>query len=185
VYTDELGQPLRGYNVNKAFGRLLRDAGLPHTAFYSLRHSAATAMLATGVPLRVVADVLGHITIVITANNLYRGRTAAALRGSGRDGPGGGPMTGQPRQHEIGEMARFGHDNNRRVARLIQSLRHAGAPEDSQEYWIAALLHLDEAGSRVHIPRTRPGHAMGRAAPRPSAWGRPLSSTTWCEPMAT
>ncbi|MBA3852236.1 MAG: tyrosine-type recombinase/integrase, partial [Chloroflexi bacterium] len=35
---------------------------------HALRHSTATALLSEGVPLRVVADVLGHSTIVVTAN---------------------------------------------------------------------------------------------------------------------
>jgi integrase len=68
VFTDALGRPLRGHNVTRQFHRLLEAAGLPPVPFHALRHSAATALLAAGVPLRVVADVLGHSTIVVTAN---------------------------------------------------------------------------------------------------------------------
>jgi len=68
VFSDELGRPLRGYNVNRAHHALLTAAGLPSIPFHGLRHSYATALLTSGVPLRVVADVLGHTTIVVTAN---------------------------------------------------------------------------------------------------------------------
>jgi integrase len=68
VFTDAAGRPLRGTNVTHGFHRLLNAAGLPSIAFHGLRHSAATALLAAGVPLRVVADQLGHTTISITAD---------------------------------------------------------------------------------------------------------------------
>jgi integrase len=68
IFTDALGQPLVGTNVSHAFDNMLKSAGLPHVPFHALRHSAATALLAAGVPLRVVADQLGHSTIVVTAN---------------------------------------------------------------------------------------------------------------------
>jgi integrase len=68
TFTDELGRPIMGRNVTRAFSGLLETAGLPHIPFHGLRHSVATALLAAGVPLRVVADVLGHTTIVVTAN---------------------------------------------------------------------------------------------------------------------
>ncbi len=62
------GLPLRGYTVTAAFHAMTDAAGLPRIPFHGLRHSAATALLAGGVPLRVVADMLGHSTIVVTAN---------------------------------------------------------------------------------------------------------------------
>ena len=68
VFTDAVGRPLHGYNVTREFHALLKGAGLPSVPFHALRHSAATALLTAGVPLRVVSDLLGHSTIVITAN---------------------------------------------------------------------------------------------------------------------
>jgi integrase len=35
---------------------------------HTLRHSAATVMLTSGVPLKVVSEILGHASIVITAD---------------------------------------------------------------------------------------------------------------------
>lgn len=68
VFTDAVGRPLRGDSVNASLRRLLGQAKLPLIPFHGLRHSAATALLAAGVPLRTVADQLGHSTIVLTAN---------------------------------------------------------------------------------------------------------------------
>ena len=41
----------------------MTDIGL-----HTLRHSAATTMLTNGVPLKVVSEILGHASIVITAD---------------------------------------------------------------------------------------------------------------------
>ena len=44
-------------------------AGLPAARFHDLRHSAATLMLAEGVPLAVISEWLGHSGIAITASH--------------------------------------------------------------------------------------------------------------------
>lgn len=41
-------------------------AGFPSAGLHTLRHSAASTMLSHGVPLRVVAEILGHSSIAIT-----------------------------------------------------------------------------------------------------------------------
>jgi integrase len=79
VFTDAVGRPLRGHDVSHAFHRLLEAAELPSIPFHGLRHSAATAMLAGGVPLKVVSDALGHSTITVTADR-YAGVVAAQRR---------------------------------------------------------------------------------------------------------
>lgn len=79
VFTDAVGRSLRGHDVNHAFHALLAAAGLPSVPFHGLRHSAATAMLAAGVPLKVVSDQLGHSTIVVTADR-YAGVVPAQRR---------------------------------------------------------------------------------------------------------
>ena len=68
VFTDVDGEPLDGTSVTREFQRTLRRLGLPVVTFHSLRHSAATSMLAQGVPMRVVMETLGHSTITITAD---------------------------------------------------------------------------------------------------------------------
>lgn len=68
VFTDAVGRHLRPEDVNHAWHRLLDQAGLPHLPFHGLRHSAATALLTAGVPLKVVSETLGHSTVVLTAD---------------------------------------------------------------------------------------------------------------------
>jgi len=68
VFTDAVGRPHNPDTVRRAFHELLRATGLPRVPFHGLRHSAATALLSAGVPLRVVSDLLGHSGIAITAD---------------------------------------------------------------------------------------------------------------------
>jgi integrase len=68
VFTDAIGRPLHGWNAAQGFDRLLERAKLRHVPFHALRHSWATLALASGVPLKVVADNLGHASIAVTAS---------------------------------------------------------------------------------------------------------------------
>lgn len=68
VFTDDCGRPLAGESVTRAFQVALQAAGLPKFRFHDLRHSAATFLIAAGIPLKHVSDVLGHSTIAITAD---------------------------------------------------------------------------------------------------------------------
>jgi integrase len=54
-----------GYLV-RLFTKLLREAGVPHMHFHDLRHSAATILLAMGVNIKVIQELLGHSDIAIT-----------------------------------------------------------------------------------------------------------------------
>ncbi len=67
VFTDAAGRPIIPESVSHAFHRARIAAGLPAVRFHDLRHSAATLLLAEGVPLAVVSDLLGHSGIAITA----------------------------------------------------------------------------------------------------------------------
>ena len=68
VFTSTTGTPLEPRNMVRLFKSLLRRAGLPDVRFHDLRHSAASLLIAQGVPLRTVMEVLGHSTITLTAN---------------------------------------------------------------------------------------------------------------------
>jgi integrase len=48
--------------------KLLRQAGLPDVRFHDLRHGAATVLIAAGVDLKVVSELLGHSSVAITAD---------------------------------------------------------------------------------------------------------------------
>lgn len=55
-------------HVRVLLKRLLEKAGLPDVRFHDLRHGAATVLLAAGVPLKVVSELLGHSSVAITAD---------------------------------------------------------------------------------------------------------------------
>jgi integrase len=69
VFTDAVGRPLRPEAVSRAFGKARDAAGVPRIRFHDLRHSAATTLLAAGVPLAVISEWLGHSGIAITASS--------------------------------------------------------------------------------------------------------------------
>jgi len=67
VFTTSIGTAISASNLaNRSFKPLLERAGLPSIRFQDLRHSAATILLAQGVPLRVVSAILGHSTMRVT-----------------------------------------------------------------------------------------------------------------------
>jgi integrase len=68
VFPNTLGKPLDPHELHNGFKALLNKAGLPNIRFHDLRHSAASLMLAQGIPLRSIQDILGHSSIALTAN---------------------------------------------------------------------------------------------------------------------
>ncbi|NNM97548.1 MAG: site-specific integrase, partial [Candidatus Dormibacteraeota bacterium] len=68
IFTTALGRPRCGTAVTHTFHRLLAEAGVRQRTFHTLRHSAATLMLAGGVDLKTVSTMLGHSQIGLTAD---------------------------------------------------------------------------------------------------------------------
>jgi integrase len=69
VFTSLSGTPLDPRGVDRKFKRLLAKAQLPVTTrLHDLRHSAASLLLAQGVPMRTIMELLGHSSIAMTAN---------------------------------------------------------------------------------------------------------------------
>jgi len=66
VFTDAVGRPLDPHHVSATFQRDREVARVPRVRFHDLRHSAATLLLAQGVPLAVISEWLGHAGIAIT-----------------------------------------------------------------------------------------------------------------------
>ncbi len=62
------GRPIERKADWRQWRKLLNEAGVRQVRLHDARHSAATAMLMLGVPLRVVADMLGHAQTSITAD---------------------------------------------------------------------------------------------------------------------
>ena len=70
VFANELGGPLFLCNLrNRTLKKILRRAGLDEgITMYSLRHSAATALVKERESLKVVSAMLGHASIRLTAD---------------------------------------------------------------------------------------------------------------------
>jgi integrase len=67
VFTNSIGRPLDGNNIRqRSFAKLLERAELPAIRFHDLRHSAATLLMAEGVPVKVASELLGHADITTT-----------------------------------------------------------------------------------------------------------------------
>jgi integrase len=68
VFSTEVGTPIDPSNLRRDLTATCERAGLGHWHPHELRHSAASLMLGQEVPLEVVADVLGHSSIRMTAD---------------------------------------------------------------------------------------------------------------------
>ncbi|WP_017623401.1 site-specific integrase [Nocardiopsis chromatogenes] len=68
VFTAVGGGPLAPERLSRLFRRLNTASGLPPVRLHDLRHGAATLALAVGVELKVVQAMLGHASIVLTAD---------------------------------------------------------------------------------------------------------------------
>jgi integrase len=67
VFVTETGAPIHFSDLVKQFKGALKKAELPNIRFHDLRHTAATLLLADGVPLVTVSKILGHSSPAITA----------------------------------------------------------------------------------------------------------------------
>jgi integrase len=81
VFAHEDGSPLRPEWVSKRFLVISEAAALPRIRLHDLRHSAASAALSAGVPMKVVSERLGHSSMGITAD-IYSHVTSELARDS-------------------------------------------------------------------------------------------------------
>ena len=66
VFIMDNGAPIDPDNLSHEFRRIVDEAGLPNGTLHGLRHSFATALLATNVHPAVVQSALGHSSITLT-----------------------------------------------------------------------------------------------------------------------
>jgi integrase len=68
VFVSTIGTPLDPRNVLRIWHGLLAQAGLERCAFHISRHTAVSLLIAEGVPLKVIQEVVGHSLLSTTAD---------------------------------------------------------------------------------------------------------------------
>ncbi len=67
VFTTTIGTPPDATNVVRHCRAILDRAGLPRMRYHDLRHACASLLLAQGVKLRTIMEILGHSQLSTTA----------------------------------------------------------------------------------------------------------------------
>jgi integrase len=81
VFVSGAGKPFRGKRISERFKAYARIAGLPEEIhFHSLRHTGATWLVESGVPLPYIKDICGHSSINVTM--IYAHTTSEHLKES-------------------------------------------------------------------------------------------------------
>lgn len=84
MFTDELGRPWYPDYFTDRFAELVAASGLPKIRLHDTRHTAASLMLASGAPVKVVSELLGHASPSITLA-LYQHTTPSMGREAGEE----------------------------------------------------------------------------------------------------
>jgi integrase len=86
IFTSTIGTPLDPEQFGKTVPKICESAGLGHWSIHELRHSCASLLIATEVPLEVVSEQMGHASIRVT-KDVYghlmpkaRAKAAEAMR---------------------------------------------------------------------------------------------------------
>jgi integrase len=126
--------------LSHTFRRLIREADLPPIRFHDLRHGAASLSLAAGNDLKIVQALLGHASIVLTADTYtsvlpclaHRAAEATAdlIHRAGRDRWQHAPGHARPKKR--GTTARQRRGTERTQARNpVIARSHIGHTPDS------------------------------------------------------
>lgn len=81
VVADELGRAYYPTTLSYLWKDVLEDAKVPHVRLHDARHTAATLMHLNGVPIAVIAAVLGHTDASFTQRVYAHSQTDAVAQG--------------------------------------------------------------------------------------------------------
>ena len=79
VFTSEVGTPIDPSHARRDFKKVCAKAGVPGLSLYEMRHTVASLMVDADVPLREVADLLGHKDLEMVVKR-YRHRTDGVVK---------------------------------------------------------------------------------------------------------
>ncbi len=68
VFTFADGKPIHPQSLGRTWDRIVRASDMEPITLHAIRHTHATMLLLTGVPLKVVSERLGHSSVQITAD---------------------------------------------------------------------------------------------------------------------
>jgi integrase len=68
VFCTSIGTPIEPRNVRRKRDELMRDSGMRYFRLHDVRHFFALLLLAQGVELKMVSELLGHSSIRITGD---------------------------------------------------------------------------------------------------------------------
>jgi integrase len=66
VFTTKHGTPLDERGVLRQFQNVLAPAALPKMRIHDLRHSAVAILIAQGVNIKAISELLGHSSVAFT-----------------------------------------------------------------------------------------------------------------------
>jgi integrase len=75
VFTSTIGTPIDDRKILKEFNSLVEAAKLPKQRCHDLRHACISLLAAQGVPVKVIAEIVGHSDVRLTQNvyqHVYR-----------------------------------------------------------------------------------------------------------------
>ena len=87
IFTTPHGSPVDPRNDYRAWRSLLEQAGVRPARLHDARHTAATLLLAQGVPARVAMQILGHSQITLTLGTYSHVVPELAHDAAAADGP--------------------------------------------------------------------------------------------------
>ncbi len=79
VFTSEVGTPIDPSHARRDFKKICAHARVPTLSLYEMRHTVASLMVDADVPLREVADLLGHKDLEMVVKR-YRHRTDGVVK---------------------------------------------------------------------------------------------------------